>query len=291
MLAVPANLAGCKEIVLCAPPQKDGKIHPAVLYTANLCGVSKIYKIGGVQAIGAMAFGTKTVPKVQKIFGPGNQFVTVAKQLISKSGIAIDMPAGPSEVLVVADETANPAFVAADLLSQAEHGEDSQVVLVAFEADFINNVQTEINKQLANLPRQAIAKKSLENSVSIIAKSREEAIDITNEYAPEHLIIAVKNALDFTNEIINAGSIFIGNYTPEAVGDYASGTNHTLPTNGFATAFSGVSVDAFVKKITYQEITKIGIQNIGKTVELMAEAEELMGHKMAVTIRLQQLKL
>ncbi|MFT5748690.1 MAG: histidinol dehydrogenase [Saprospiraceae bacterium] len=291
MLAVPANLAGCKEIVLCAPPQKDGKIHPAVLYTANLCGVSKIYKIGGVQAIGAMAFGTETVPKVQKIFGPGNQFVTVAKQLISKSGIAIDMPAGPSEVLVVADETANPAFVAADLLSQAEHGEDSQVVLVAFEADFINNVQTEINKQLANLPRQAIAKKSLENSVSIIAKSREEAIDITNEYAPEHLIIAVKNALDFTNEIINAGSIFIGNYTPEAVGDYASGTNHTLPTNGFATAFSGVSVDAFVKKITYQEITKIGIQNIGKTVELMAEAEELMGHKMAVTIRLQQLKL
>jgi histidinol dehydrogenase len=291
MLAVPANLAGCKEIVLCAPPQKDGKIHPAVLYTANLCGVSKIYKIGGVQAIGAMAFGTKTVPKVQKIFGPGNQFVTVAKQLISKSGIAIDMPAGPSEVLVVADETANPAFVAADLLSQAEHGEDSQVVLVAFEADFISNVQTEINKQLANLPRQAIAKKSLENSVSIIAKSREEAIDITNEYAPEHLIIAVKNALDFTNEIINAGSIFIGNYTPEAVGDYASGTNHTLPTNGFATAFSGVSVDAFVKKITYQEITKIGIQNIGKTVELMAEAEELMGHKMAVTIRLQQLKL
>lgn len=291
MLAVPANLAGCKEIVLCTPPQKNGKIHPAVLYTANLCDVEKIYKIGGVQAIGAMAFGTETVPKVQKIFGPGNQFVTVAKQLISKSGIAIDMPAGPSEVLVVADETANPAFVAADLLSQAEHGEDSQVVLVAFEADFINNVQTEINKQLANLPRQAIAKKSLKNSVSIIAKSREEAIEIINEYAPEHLIIAVKNALDFTDEIINAGSIFIGNYTPEAVGDYASGTNHTLPTNGFATAFSGVSVDAFVKKITYQEITKIGIQNIGKTVELMAEAEELMGHKNAVTIRLQQLKI
>jgi histidinol dehydrogenase len=290
MLAVPANLAGCNEIVLCSPPQKDGNIHPAILYTANLCGVTKIYKIGGVQAIGAMAFGTETVPKVQKIFGPGNQFVTVAKQLISKSGIAIDMPAGPSEVLVVADETANPAFVAADLLSQAEHGVDSQVVLVAFEDDFINQVETEVGKQLANLPRQEIAKKALANSVSIIAKSRNEAIEIINEYAPEHLIIAVKNAHDFTDEIVNAGSIFIGNYTPEAVGDYASGTNHTLPTNGFATAFSGVSLDAFVKKITYQEITKIGIQNIGRTVELMAEAEELMGHKIAVTIRLENLK-
>lgn len=286
MLAVPANLAGCSEIVLCSPPQKDGNINPAILYTANLCGVTKIYKIGGVQAIGAMAFGTETVPKVQKIFGPGNQFVTVAKQLISKNGIAIDMPAGPSEVLVVADETANPAFVAADLLSQAEHGEDSQVVLVAFAQKFIEQVQSEITKQLAQLPRQEIAKKALNNSVSIIATSKKEAIEIVNEYAPEHLIIAVKNAPEFTNQIVNAGSIFIGNYTPEAVGDYASGTNHTLPTNGFATAFSGVSLDAFVKKITYQEITKIGIQNIGKTVELMAEAEELMAHKNAVTLRL-----
>jgi histidinol dehydrogenase len=289
MLAVPANLAGCEEIVLCSPPQKDGNIHPAILYTADLCGVTKIYKIGGVQAIGAMAFGTETVPKVQKIFGPGNQFVTVAKQLISKLGIAIDMPAGPSEVLVVADDTANPSFVAADLLSQAEHGEDSQVVLVAFEEDFINQVQTEIDKQLAVLPREAIAQKSLANSVSIIAKSRNEAIEIINEYAPEHLIIAVENAHDFTDKIVNTGSVFIGNYTPEAVGDYASGTNHTLPTNGFATAFSGVSLDAFVKKITYQEITKIGIQNIGKTVEVMAEAEELMGHNMAVSVRLQSL--
>ncbi|MFK7949781.1 MAG: histidinol dehydrogenase [Saprospiraceae bacterium] len=286
MLAVPANLAGCKEIVLCSPPQKDGNIHPAILYTANLCGVTKIYKIGGVQAIAAMTFGTKTVPKVQKIFGPGNQYVTVAKQLVSKSGMSIDMPAGPSEVLVVADETANPAFVAADLLSQAEHGADSQVVLVAFAKILIEEVQSEITKQLVQLPRQAIAKKALENSVSIIATSRKEAIEIVNEYAPEHLIIAVENAHEFTNQIINAGSVFIGNYTPEAVGDYASGTNHTLPTNGFATAFSGVSLDAFVKKITYQEITKVGIQNIGKTVELMAEAEELIAHKNAVTLRL-----
>ncbi len=293
MLAVPANLAGCEEIVLCSPPQKDGKINPAILYTANLCGVTKIYKIGGVQAIGAMAYGTETVPKVYKIFGPGNQYVTVAKQLVSKSGMAIDMPAGPSEVLVVADETANPAFVAADLLSQAEHGADSQVVLVALarpEASvteqFIEQVQSEITQQLAQLPRQEIAKKALENSVSIIASSKKEAIEIVNFYAPEHLIIATENANEFAEKIINAGSIFIGNYTPEAVGDYASGTNHTLPTNGFATAFSGVSLDAFVKKITYQEITKVGIQNIGKTVELMAEAEQLMAHKMAVTLRL-----
>ena len=290
MLAVPANLAGCEEIVLCSPPQKDGKINPAILYTANLCGVTKIYKIGGVQAIGAMAYGTETVPKVYKIFGPGNQYVTVAKQLVSKSGMAIDMPAGPSEVLVVADETANPAFVAADLLSQAEHGADSQVVLVAFAEQFLEQVQSEIIQQLAQLPRQEIAKKALENSVSIIASSKKEAIEIVNFYAPEHLIIATKNANEFAEKIINAGSVFIGNYTPEAVGDYASGTNHTLPTNGFATAFSGVSLDAFIKKITYQEITKVGIQNIGKTVELMAEAEQLMAHKMAVSLRLESLE-
>ena len=289
MLAIPATLAGCQEIVLCSPPQKDGTIHPAILYTADICGVTKIYKIGGIQAIAAMSFGTATVPKVFKIFGPGNQYVTVAKQLVSKTGTAIDMPAGPSEVLVVADDSANPAFVAADLLSQAEHGIDSQVVLLAFAKNVIEEVQLEIGNQISQLPRKEIAQKALENSVSILINTEEEAIELVNFYAPEHLIIATANANVFADKIVNAGSVFIGNYTPEAAGDYASGTNHTLPTNGYATAFSGVSLDAFVKKITYQEITKIGIQNIGRTVELMAEAEQLMAHKNAVTLRLQSL--
>ena len=289
MLAIPATLAGCQEIVLCTPPQKDGTIHPAILYTADICGVTKIYKIGGIQAIAAMSFGTATVPKVFKIFGPGNQYVTVAKQLVSKTGTAIDMPAGPSEVLVVADDSANPAFVAADLLSQAEHGIDSQVVLLAFAKNVIEEVQLEIGNQISQLPRKEIAQKALENSVSILINTEEEAIELVNFYAPEHLIIAKANANVFADKIVNAGSVFIGNYTPEAAGDYASGTNHTLPTNGYATAFSGVSLDAFVKKITYQEITKIGIQNIGRTVELMAEAEQLMAHKNAVTLRLQSL--
>lgn len=289
MLAIPATLAGCQEIVLCSPPQKDGTIHPAILYTADICGVTKIYKIGGIQAIAAMSFGTATVPKVFKIFGPGNQYVTVAKQLVSKTGTAIDMPAGPSEVLVVADDSANPAFVAADLLSQAEHGIDSQVVLLAFAKNVIEEVQLEIENQISQLPRKEIAQKALENSVSILINTEEEAIELVNFYAPEHLIIATANANVFADKIVNAGSVFIGNYTPEAAGDYASGTNHTLPTNGYATAFSGVSLDAFVKKITYQEITKIGIQNIGRTVELMAEAEQLMAHKNAVTLRLQSL--
>lgn len=289
MLAIPATLAGCQEIVLCTPPQKDGTIHPAILYTADICGVTKIYKIGGIQAIAAMSFGTATVPKVFKIFGPGNQYVTVAKQLVSKTGTAIDMPAGPSEVLVVADDSANPAFVAADLLSQAEHGIDSQVVLLAFAKNVIEEVQLEIENQISQLPRKEIAQKALENSVSILINTEEEAIELVNFYAPEHLIIATANANVFADKIVNAGSVFIGNYTPEAAGDYASGTNHTLPTNGYATAFSGVSLDAFVKKITYQEITKIGIQNIGRTVELMAEAEHLMAHKNAVTLRLQSL--
>ena len=289
MLAIPATLAGCQEIVLCTPPQKDGTIHPAILYTADICGVTKIYKIGGIQAIAAMSFGTATVPNVFKIFGPGNQYVTVAKQLVSKTGTAIDMPAGPSEVLVVADDSANPAFVAADLLSQAEHGIDSQVVLLAFAKNVIEEVQLEIENQISQLPRKEIAQKALENSVSILIDTEEEAIELVNFYAPEHLIIATANANAFADKIVNAGSVFIGNYTPEAAGDYASGTNHTLPTNGYATAFSGVSLDAFVKKITYQEITKIGIQNIGRTVELMAEAEQLMAHKNAVTLRLQSL--
>ena len=289
MLAIPAKIAGCQEIILCTPPQKDGTVHPAILYTAEICGVTKIFKIGGIQAIAAMAFGTETVPKVSKIFGPGNQYVTVAKQLVSKTGTAIDMPAGPSEVLVVADDSANPAFVAADLLSQAEHGADSQVVLLAFAKNIVEQVQQEIDKQLPLLPRKEIAQKALNNSVSIIIKNEKEAIDLVNVYAPEHLIIATQNACEFADKVVNAGSVFIGNYTPEAAGDYASGTNHTLPTNGFATAFSGVSLDAFVKKITYQEISSIGIQNIGKTVELMAEAEQLIAHKNAVTLRLQSL--
>ena len=289
MLGIPAKIAGCKEIILCTPPRKDGSVHPAILYTANLVGVTKIYKIGGVQAIGAMAYGTGTIPKVHKIFGPGNQYVTAAKQLVQKDGIAIDMPAGPSEVMVVADETAIPAFVAADLLSQAEHGADSQVILVAANNEIVTNVHRELSRQLILLPRKELASKALENSCAIIASSRGNMLEIIEEYAPEHLILSVEEAADMAANVTNAGSVFIGNYSPESVGDYASGTNHTLPTNGFAKAYSGVSLDSFCKKITFQELSPEGLLNIGRTVELMAEAEELEAHKRAVSIRLKTL--
>lgn len=290
MLGIPAMIAGCQEVVLCSPPTKDGGLHPAIIYAADLVGVHKIFKIGGIQAIAAMAYGTETVPQVYKIFGPGNQYVTAAKQMVSRAGIAIDMPAGPSEVLVCADETADPAFVAADLLSQAEHGVDSQVVLVSFSTDFVKQVKTEISKQLANLPRKEIAAKALENSVAIVVETRTEALDMINLYAPEHLILALEDVTSFSEGIINAGSVFLGNYTPESVGDYASGTNHTLPTNGFAKAYSGVSVDSFVKKITFQQITAAGLQELGPSVEIMASAEDLMAHKEAVSIRLRRIK-
>ncbi len=286
MLGIPAKIAGCKEIVLCSPPGKDGKLHPAILFAAQLVGVTKIFKIGGVQAIAAMAYGTETVPKVYKVFGPGNQYVTCAKQLIQQQGIAIDMPAGPSEVCVLADETANAAFVAADLLSQAEHGVDSQVLLVTDQKSLISKVDTAIEEQLKELPRREIAIRALKNSKAILVKNLDEAIELVNEYAAEHLIISCKEDEAIAEKITNAGSMFLGNYSPESVGDYASGTNHTLPTNGFAKAYSGVSMDSFVKKVTYQKLTQQGLQNIGKTVELMAAAEGLDAHKNAVRIRI-----
>ncbi len=286
MLGIPAKIAGCKEIILCTPPSKKGTVNPAILYTAHLVGVTKIFKIGGVQAIGAMAYGTETVPKVYKIFGPGNQYVTAAKQVVQRDGLAIDMPAGPSEVMVVADGSANPAFVAADLLSQAEHGVDSQVVLVATNEKVVEGIQTELSKQLAALPRRTFAAKALENSCTIINDNVFNVVDIINEYAPEHLILSIEAAEGVANNITNAGSVFIGHYSPESVGDYASGTNHTLPTNGFAKAYSGVSLDSFCKKITFQQLSKQGLKNIGKTVELMANAEELVAHARAVSIRL-----
>ncbi|MGL6178418.1 MAG: histidinol dehydrogenase [Tannerellaceae bacterium] len=286
MLAVPAMLAGCKEIVLCTPPDKKGKIHPAILFAATVAGVDKIYKIGGVQAIGAMAYGTATVPKVYKIFGPGNQYVTAAKQLVSLHGTAIDMPAGPSEVLVIADETANPQYVAADLLSQAEHGADSQSVLVATSQQVLDNVAKAIEEQLAVLPRMEIAKKALKGSFMISFPTKEEIVEFTNYYAPEHLIIQTKDYYTYAEHIVNAGSVFLGAFTPESAGDYASGTNHTLPTNGTARAYSGVNLDSYVKKITFQEITQEGLQHIGPTIELMAQEEQLGAHKHAVTIRL-----
>lgn len=285
MLGIPARIAGCKEIVLCSPPDKKGKLHPAIIYAAQLVGVTKICKIGGVQAIAAMAYGTASVPQVSKIFGPGNQYVTCAKQLIQQDGVAIDMPAGPSEVCVLADETANPSFVAADLLSQAEHGVDSQVLLVTSNEPMVALVQQELQKQLALLPRKNIAGKALENSLAIVVKNIEEGIALVNEYAAEHLIIACKNEDDIAEKITNAGSVFLGNYSPESAGDYASGTNHTLPTNGYAKAYSGVSVDSFVRKVTYQKLSKEGLQNIGHTVMLMAEAEGLDGHANAVRVR------
>jgi len=290
MLALPAKIAGCKEIVLCSPPNKEGKIHPAILYAAHLCGVTKIYKAGGIQAIAGLTFGTESIPKVSKIFGPGNQFVTVAKQVATKFGVAIDMPAGPSELLVVADESANATFVASDLLSQAEHGADSQVILVSKSREFLTKVTTELNKQVALLSRKEIAKKALENSKLILVTSDEKALDFINQYAPEHFIIATKNEDFYIEGVVNAGSVFIGNHTPESAGDYASGTNHTLPTNGFAKAYSGVNLDSFLKSITYQKISKEGLQNIGKSIEIMAAAEGLEAHKNAVTLRLESLK-
>jgi len=286
MLGIPAKIAGCNEIILCTPPDKNGKINDAILYTANLVGITKVFKVGGVQAIAAMAYGTDTIPKTNKIFGPGNQYVTCAKQLVNKSGIAIDMPAGPSEVAIIADETCVPAFVAADLLSQAEHGADSQVILVSSSEETIENVNIELTKQLALLPRKELAQKALENSKAILVKTIEEGIDLLNEYAPEHLIIACKNEEQTGELVLNAGSVFLGNYSCESAGDYASGTNHTLPTNGYATAYSGVSLDSFVKKVTFQKLTKEGIKNIGNAIELMAAAEGLDAHKNAVTLRL-----
>ena len=287
MLAVPANISGCKEIVLCSPPDKKGKINPAILYAAQLCGVTKILKVGGIQAIAGLTFGTASIPKVYKIFGPGNQFVTVAKQLATQFGVAIDMPAGPSELLIVADETAVPAFVASDLLSQAEHGIDSQVILVSTSKDLIDAVETEIQTQLEVLPRKAIATKAIENSKLIYVENDQIALDLIDEYGPEHFIICAKNEDFYVNNIGNAGSVFIGNYTPESAGDYASGTNHTLPTNGYAKNYSGVNLDSFLKSMTFQKITAEGIQNIGSAIELMAEAEGLQAHKNAVTLRLQ----
>jgi len=285
MLAVPAKLAGCKEMILCSPCDKEGKLHPAILFAAQLTGISKIFRIGGAQAIAAMAFGTESIPAVYKIFGPGNQYVTAAKQLVQMQGIAIDMPAGPSEVCVMADETANAGFVAADLLSQAEHGADSQVLLVSNHVSVVNAVKKELEKQLLQLPRKDMAEKALHNSKAIVIENGEDAVALVNEYAAEHLIISCADADAIAEKITNAGSIFIGHYSPESVGDYASGTNHTLPTNGFAKAYSGVSVDSFVKKITYQKLTAKGLQNIASTVIHMAEAEGLEAHANAVRLR------
>ena len=289
MLSIPAQIAGCKEIVLCSPPNKEGKIHPAILYAANLCGVTKIVKVGGIQAIAAYTFGTASIPQVYKIFGPGNQFVTVAKQLSTKYGVAIDMPAGPSELLVVADDSADASYVASDLLSQAEHGIDSQVILVSTSQKLIAKVGAEIEKQLIALPRIAIAQKAMNNSKSIFVENDEIALELINEYGPEHFIVCTNNNDFYVDHIENAGSVFIGNYTPESAGDYASGTNHTLPTNGFTKAYSGVNLDSFMKSITFQKISKEGIKAIGKSVELMAEAEGLQAHKNAVSIRLKDL--
>ena len=290
MLAVPAKIAGCKEIVLCTPPGRDGKVHPAVLFAAKVAGVNRIFKAGGIQAIAAMAHGTESVPKVYKIFGPGNQYVTAAKQLVSLRDVAIDMPAGPSEVEVLADETANPIFVAADLLSQAEHGVDSQAILITTSVELQQAVKVEVERQLALLPRKEIAEKSLANSKLIVVDSMAEAIELTNAYAPEHLIIETEDYLSVAERIVNAGSVFLGSLTPESAGDYASGTNHTLPTNGYAKAYSGVSLDSFIRKITFQEIKPEGLNIIGPAIELMAANEQLDAHKNAVSVRLGQLE-
>ena len=290
MLAIPAQIAGCKEIVLCSPPNKEGKINPAILYAANLCGVTKIIKVGGIQAIAGFTFGTETIPQVYKIFGPGNQFVTVAKQLSTKYGVAIDMPAGPSELLVVADDSANASYVASDLLSQAEHGTDSQVILVSTSIKLIDDVSKEIKKQLQELPRVDIAEKAIANSKSIFIPTDKKALELINEYGPEHFIVCTNNNDFYIDNIENAGSVFIGNYTPESAGDYASGTNHTLPTNGFSKAYSGVNLDSFTKSITFQKISKQGLRNIGNAIEKMADAEGLQAHKNAVSIRLKDLQ-
>ena len=290
MLGIPAKLAGCKEIILCTPPNEKGEIDPAIMYAASLVGVTAVYTMGGVQAIGALAYGTKSVPKVHKIFGPGNQYVTAAKQMIQQEGVAIDMPAGPSEVCVYADETSIASFAAADLLSQAEHGADSQVLFIASTIELVEEVQKEIEMQLTLLPRKDLAKKALENSKAVVLSTIEDAIAMINEYAPEHLILSINNAAQVAEKIINAGSIFIGNFSPESVGDYASGTNHTLPTNGFAKAYSGVSMDSFVKKITFQQLTERGLENIAPTVIEMATAEGLQAHSKAVELRMDWIK-
>ena len=290
MLAIPAQIAGCKEIVLCTPPGENGSVDPAILYAAKLTGVSQVFKIGGAQAIAAMTFGTNSIPSVYKIFGPGNQFVTAAKMKAQQFGIAIDMPAGPSELLVLADSSCEPAFVASDLLSQAEHGTDSQVICLADSAELIKTIQAEMELQLNDLPRKEIALSALEYGRFIISPNLQYSLDFINQYAPEHLILAVKDYREISLKINNAGSVFLGNYTPESAGDYASGTNHTLPTSGYAKAYSGVNLDAFVKKITFQEISKSGIQNLGPAIELMADAEQLQAHKNAVSVRLNQLK-
>ena len=290
MLATPAQIAGCKEIILCTPPDKNGNVPAAILYAARTAGVSKVFKTGGVQAIGAMAYGTESIPKVYKIFGPGNQYVTAAKQMVSLHDVAIDMPAGPSEVEVLADETANPIFVAADLLSQAEHGVDSQAMLITTSEELLKEVEFEVNRQLSLLPRWEIAQKALEHSKLILVKDMEEAVELTNLYAPEHLIIETKDYAEIAEKITNAGSVFLGNFSPESAGDYASGTNHTLPTNGYAKAYSGVSLDSFIRKITFQEITSEGMKTIGPAIEVMAANESLNAHKNAVTVRLKSLK-
>ena len=290
MLAIPAKIAGCKEIVLCTPPDKNGKVHPAILFAAHLAGVSKIFKVGGVQAIAAMAYGTESIPKVYKIFGPGNQYVTAAKQLVSLRDVAIDMPAGPSEVEVLADESANPVFVVADLLSQAEHGVDSQAMLVTTSEKLQTEVVYEVERQLGYLTRRDIAEKSLANSKLILVKDMEEALELPNAYAPEHLIIETKDYMEVAGQIVNAGSVFLGAFSPESAGDYASGTNHTLPTNGYAKAYSGVSLDSFIRKITFQEILPSGMSAIGPAIEVMAANEHLDAHKNAVTVRLEEIR-
>jgi histidinol dehydrogenase len=290
MLAVPAKIAGCREVVLCTPSDQNGNIDPAILFTAELCGIDRIFKVGGIQAIAAMTFGTESIPAVYKLFGPGNQYVTVAKQMALKYGVAIDLPAGPSELLVMADESADPVFVASDLLSQAEHGADSQVVLVSLSEKLELAVQEQIELQLEALPRKDIASKAIENSKSIVMDSAEQALELVNAYAPEHLIVCLRNSDSVLSRIANAGSVFVGNYTPESAGDYASGTNHTLPTNGFARNFSGVNLDSFQKAITFQEITKSGLQGIGGAIEQMAEAEGLRAHRNAVSLRLEKMK-
>jgi histidinol dehydrogenase len=288
MLGIPARLAECKEIILCSPPDKQGQINPAILFAANLVGVTKIFKVGGAQAIAAMAYGTETIPNVYKIFGPGNQYVTKAKQLVTEDGVAIDMPAGPSEVLIFADDTAVPSFVAADLLSQAEHGEDSQVMLVVQNESIVKSIQEELESQLQKLPRKTIAKKSLANSRLVVFPDLNNAIGFINQYAPEHLIINHRDLQEVADKITNAGSVFLGNYSPEAIGDYASGTNHTLPTNGYARSYAGVSLESFLKYITFQQVSEAGIKALGPVVEKMAEAEQLIGHKMAISVRLKK---
>lgn len=290
MLGIPAILAQCRQIVLCTPPDKNGNIHPAILFTANMLGINEIFAVGGIQAIAAMTFGTETIPAVDKVFGPGNQYVTAAKQYAQNFGIAVDMPAGPSEVLVIADESANPVFVAADLLSQAEHGDDSQVVLLSDSEVFLSSCLKELEKQLNNLPRKDVAAKAISNSRAILLDNIQSCIEFSNTYAPEHLILAVKDYKKFINSIQSAGSVFLGNYSCESAGDYASGTNHTLPTNGYARSFSGVSLDSFTKKITFQEINANGILNIGPAIEVMADAEKLFAHKNAVSVRIKNLK-